>query len=321
MKVLEQVDLRQNKLICLPPSIKSLALLEKLNLEDNPKFELPEGLGEKKSQTILTGAGIFSGRFVVSHADMRGKRWNMEDAVVTRCKYRSKDDEDFFAVYDGHGGDKASIYAAQRHPEILAEQLSELEAEKGVRAALLDEDDVIAAVRTSFIETSKEMTHDNIKRSGTTAIISLILGSKMYIANVGDSRAVCYRHGIATRVSLDHKPDLPEEEKRIRNLGGFVSPNGRVVGMLAVSRAFGDLDLQPFVSASPYINVVDITDMPDFLIIACDGVWDVISDKAACEVINSEPGDVVRAAMKLRDLAYLYGSQDNISVVVVKFKP
>ena len=99
-----------------------------------------------------------------------------------------------------------------------------------------------------------------------------------------------------------------------------MSPNGRVVGMLAVSRAFGDLDLQPFVSASPYRNVVDITDMPDFLIIACDGVWDVISDKAACEIVLSERGDVVRAAMKLRDLAYLYGSLDNISVVVVRLK-
>ena len=47
---------------------------------------------------------------------------------MTTCRYRSKEDEDFFAVYDGHGGDKASLFAAQRHPEILAEQLSELEA-------------------------------------------------------------------------------------------------------------------------------------------------------------------------------------------------
>jgi len=113
----------------------------------------------------------------------------------------------------------------------------------------------------------------------------------MYVANVGDSRAVIYKDGQVSRISFDHKPDLPEEEvgfshlffkqklaccsvptifpysqKRIRNLGGFVSPNGRVVGMLAVSRAFGDLDLQPFVSADPYVDVVDIQDPPDFLI-------------------------------------------------------
>lgn len=61
-------------------------------------------------------------------------------------------------------------------------------------------------------------------------------------------------------------------QKRIRNLGGFVSPNGRVVGMLAVSRAFGDLDLQPFVSAYPFVNVVDIANRPDFLVVACDGI-------------------------------------------------
>jgi len=64
--------LKQNKLVCLPPSLKTLGLLERLNLEDNPKFELPEGLGDKKTQTILTGAGHSSGRFVVAHADMRG---------------------------------------------------------------------------------------------------------------------------------------------------------------------------------------------------------------------------------------------------------
>jgi hypothetical protein len=58
-----------------------------------------------------------------------------------------------------------------------------------------------------------------------------------------------------------------DEQKRIRNLGGFVSPNGRVVGMLAVSRAFGDLDLQPFISADPYVDVIDIADPPDFLIL------------------------------------------------------
>jgi len=164
------------------------------------------------------------------------------------------------------------------------------------------------------------MTHENIKKSGTTAIISLILGTKMYIANVGDSRAVTAKSGEGTRVSMDHKPDLPEEEKRIRNLGGFVSPNGRVVGMLAVSRAFGDVDLQPFVSAYPYINVVDVADAPEFLIIACDGVWDVVSDQSACDIVLSEKGDVVRACMKLRDMAYQYGSQDNISVVLVDMR-
>lgn len=135
---------------------------------------------------------------------------------------------------------------------------------------------------------------------------------------------------------------LVRAQKRIRNLGGFVSPNGRVVGMLAVSRAFGDLDLQPFISADPYVDVVDITDPPDFLIMvrtscaaainpsvthlsflcdkACDGVWDVISDEAACRIVASESDDILKASMKLRDFAYLFGSQDNISVVILKFK-
>eukprot|EP01089_Gocevia_fonbrunei_P004862 TRINITY_DN1493_c0_g1_i1.p1 TRINITY_DN1493_c0_g1~~TRINITY_DN1493_c0_g1_i1.p1 ORF type:complete len:266 (+),score=71.21 TRINITY_DN1493_c0_g1_i1:348-1145(+) len=252
-----------------------------------------------------------STRFEVCHADMKGKRMTMEDAVVANVLFRTTSDEGFFAVYDGHGGEKAAQYAAKRHPEILEEQLKGCEG--------LDEDDVIDAIRTSFVDCSKEMTPSNIKRSGTTAVTTVVLGNKLYVADVGDSRAVMWRDGKALRISLDHKPDLPSEEKRIRNLNGFVSPNGRVVGMLAVSRALGDVDLQPFVSAEPFVDVFDIAQPPDFLVMACDGVWDVLSDESACAIISGE-SDIVRAAMKVRDCAYSYGSQDNISVVLVKFK-
>lgn len=332
MKGLELIDARHNKLCYLPPTLKSLNFLEKIDLGDNPSFPLPPELFAKKTLTIETASSKTSGRYSVAKAEMKGKRWTMEDAVVTLCGYRGNETDDYLAVFDGHGGDKAAQYAAKRHHDILEEQLKALEAaraeaektakSKGVKGTerLVDEDDVIEAIKASFIECSREMTHDNIKKSGTTAVVTVCLGTKMYVANVGDSRAVIYKDGQVTRISLDHKPDLPEEEKRIRNLGGFVSPNGRVVGMLAVSRAFGDLDLQPFISADPYVDVIDIADPPDFLILACDGVWDVISDEAACRIVASESDDILKASMKLRDYAYLFGSQDNISVIIVKFK-
>ncbi len=71
---MELLDLRYNKLFCLPPSLKTLGFLERIILEDNPPFELPEGLGEKKTQTIVRGSSVQKGKFLVTHADMQGTK-------------------------------------------------------------------------------------------------------------------------------------------------------------------------------------------------------------------------------------------------------
>src|SRR5690606_3224650 len=123
--------------------------------------------------------------------------------------------------------------------------------------------------------------------------------------------------GGALRLTRDHRPDVPSEEKRIRRLGGFVSPNGRVVGMLGVSRSLGDASYSPFVSADPFVDVFEIDEEEmEFIVIGCDGGGDVISDELAMRVVREER-DVGRAAMKLRDMAYAFGSPDNISVIVI----
>jgi len=207
---------------------------------------------------------------------------------------------------------------ANKHPGILDGMLRELR-EKGRWG---NRTDIKEAIRTSFHKANAEMSPENIKDSGTTAIVCLCLTDHMYIANVGDTRAVAWKHGKAKRLSVDHKPHMHEEEKRIRNLGGFVI-NGRVCGQLAVSRAFGDCTLQTCgVTPDPYVKVIDMNDPPEFIILACDGVWDKISDQWAGEIVASEienNNDIVRACVKLRDFAYLYGSTDNISVVLIQF--
>lgn len=150
----------------------------------------------------------------------------------------------------------------------------------------------------------------------------------MYIANAGDSRAVLLRDNTTVRVTVDHKPDIPEEQVRIEKSGGVVTKVtnkqgktiSRVNGMLAVSRALGDIFLQPYVTSEPEVFQFELNNNNKVLILACDGVWDVLSDEETTEIASSEVNPEM-AAVKIRDAALAKGSADNISVIVVRFPP
>ena len=140
---------------------------------------------------------------------------------------------------------------------------------------------------------------------------------------MGDSRAVICRNQKALRLSYDHKPYGKVEEGRIRSLGGSViGETGRVNGLLAVSRSIGDFYMHPWVIDEPFSKLYDYGGENDdeFIIIACDGIWDEVADEVAVKLVRKEQGDVFRASCKLRDYAYILGSDDNISVIVVKLK-
>jgi serine/threonine protein phosphatase PrpC len=144
--------------------------------------------------------------------------------------------------------------------------------------------------------------------------------ARLIIANTGDQRLVLCRNGKAIQVTVDHKPDAPEELDRIRRGGGFVAENRRVNGVLALSRALGDVDLQPHVTYVPDIFFMDLQEDDEFLIMACDGLWDVVSSEQAVQLVQSEHADPIRSATKLRDYAHCLNSTDNISVVVFQLR-
>lgn len=100
--------------------------------------------------------------------------------------------------------------------------------------------------------------------AGTTALIAILEGSKLTVANVGDSRGVmCDFKGNAIPLSFDHKPQSAREHKRIQEAGGFIAFKGvwRVSGILATSRAMGDYPLKPnLVIADPDILMFDLAD-------------------------------------------------------------
>jgi protein phosphatase PTC1 len=141
----------------------------------------------------------------------------------------------------------------------------------------------------------------------------------LYTANAGDGRIVLCQGGKAIRLSYDHKASDKREQQRIQEAGGFVA-HDRVAGVLAVSRALGDEELKEFVIGRPFTAKVKLTKESQFLILACDGLWDVCSDQEACHLIQGVVSrDQKAAATILVDYAMQAGSTDNISVMVVYF--
>eukprot|EP01101_Sappina_pedata_P007860 TRINITY_DN4234_c0_g2_i1.p1 TRINITY_DN4234_c0_g2~~TRINITY_DN4234_c0_g2_i1.p1 ORF type:complete len:219 (-),score=56.94 TRINITY_DN4234_c0_g2_i1:25-681(-) len=147
----------------------------------------------------------------------------------------------------------------------------------------------------------------------------LITPSRIYFANAGDSRVVlASKNGSICQVTLDHKPDAPSEKERVEKTGGFVTESKRVNGVLALSRALGDVEFQPAITHVPDLFQHTMSDEYELMIVACDGLWDVVSNQEAVKIASEEPSPS-KAAVRLRDLAYILGSTDNISIIIVKF--
>ncbi|THH19969.1 hypothetical protein EW146_g1299 [Bondarzewia mesenterica] len=140
----------------------------------------------------------------------------------------------------------------------------------------------------------------------------------LYVANAGDARGVLCRSGRAVRLTYDHKGTDRQEAKRIMDSGGFVM-SGRVNGVLAVTRSLGDSSMKDFVVGSPYTTETEMTEEDEFLILACDGIWDVMEDQAAVDFVRRthNPQDASTALLKEALKRY---TNDNITVMVIRLK-
>uniref|UniRef100_A0A2K5N495 protein-serine/threonine phosphatase n=1 Tax=Cercocebus atys TaxID=9531 RepID=A0A2K5N495_CERAT len=167
-----------------------------------------------------------------------------------------------------------------------------------------DEDDTEEAEEDDEEEEEEEMMVPGMEGkeepgsdSGTTAVVALIRGKQLIVANAGDSRCVVSEAGKALDMSYDHKPEDEVELARIKNAGGKVTMDGRVNGGLNLSRAIGDhfykrnKNLPPeeqMISALPDIKVLTLTDDHEFMVIACDGIWNVMSSQEVVDFIQSK---------------------------------
>ncbi|KAK5631948.1 hypothetical protein RRF57_007661 [Xylaria bambusicola] len=156
-----------------------------------------------------------------------------------------------------------------------------------------------------------ESTHARLKGTATRQRV-------LYTANVGDARIILCRAGKALRLSYDHKGSDENEGKRIANAGGLIL-NNRVNGVLAVTRALGDSYMKDLVTGHPYTTETVIQpELDEFIIIACDGLWDVCSDQEAVDLIRDKP-DPIAASKLLVDHALARFSTDNLSCMIIRF--
>ncbi|KAF9335605.1 Protein phosphatase 2C 1 [Podila minutissima] len=257
--------------------------------------------------------------FAVGVAEDRNKRCRrtMEDTHAFIYNYEGITGHGFFAIFDGHAGKSAADWCGQHFHEVLGRILEERGSEQDV--------DVQELVNDAFLAVDEQLAValQQGRASGCTAIMAYIRKEGndrvLYTGNVGDARAVLCHKGKAVRLSYDHKGSDTTEAQRILDVGGFVM-NNRVNGVLAVTRALGDSSMKEFVIGAPYTTRTEVGPDNPYLILACDGLWDVCTDQEAVDLIK----DVVcpsKASQILLDHALQKFSTDNISVMVVRLRP
>eukprot|EP00831_Metopus_contortus_P073593 TRINITY_DN6712_c0_g1_i2.p2 TRINITY_DN6712_c0_g1~~TRINITY_DN6712_c0_g1_i2.p2 ORF type:complete len:340 (+),score=65.34 TRINITY_DN6712_c0_g1_i2:164-1183(+) len=289
---------------------------------------------------------------------MQGWRLNMEDAHIATVKFGGDPQAALFGVFDGHGGREVAEYASRHLPEELLKN-SDYASGKYDRAlintflkidSMLDSATARAEIEKMRLEFNTksaaspskrgldEMEEEGPEMKGCTANVVLLKNRTLYIANAGDSRAVLAKKGKAEELSIDHKPDMESELKRITKAGGKVE-EGRVEGNLNLSRAFGDLrykqnrklkQSEQMISPEPDVRVEKLTPDCDFLVMGCDGIYETKTSQQIVDFFYSE----LKGAAPLKPVVSKFMDSvlspdymktegegcDNMTCILVKFK-
>ncbi|CAK8671130.1 protein phosphatase 1A-like [Clavelina lepadiformis] len=268
-------------------------------------------------------------------SSMQGWRVDMEDSHTAKLSLDGLPNWSFFAVFDGHAGSKVAEYSSQHLLEVILEQknIKQLISDGGENE---EEELIKKAVTEAFLKldvTMREISDakNGFDRSGSTSVCVLISPSRYYFINCGDSRAMLCRQGEVHFATADHKPNNPIERERIQNAGGSVMIQ-RVNGSLAVSRALGDYEYknvenkgptEQLVSPEPDITVIERNSKEDeFLVLACDGIYDVSTNEELCSYIMSRlriTENLTDICNDVVDMSLNKGSRDNMTLVLLGF--
>ncbi|XWS26782.1 hypothetical protein CRYUN_Cryun26dG0059700 [Craigia yunnanensis] len=279
-----------------------------------------------------------------------GRRKEMEDAVAVIPAFMSRTCDHvggctapgsrtsteispihFFGVYDGHGGSQVAKFCAERMHAVIAEEWEREMIESSGWQKRWE-----VAFSSSFERADNEVLTAEVapEMVGSTAVVVVLSGCQIITSNCGDSRAVLCRGTETIPLTVDQKPDRQDELMRIEREGGrVINWNGaRVFGVLAMSRAIGDRYLRPWIIPVPEITFMTRTDEDECLILASDGLWDVMTNEEAgelaCRLLRQRRRSLMAngvspaqaVADNLTEIAVGRNSSDNISIIVVDLK-
>ncbi|MGA8163577.1 MAG: PP2C family protein-serine/threonine phosphatase [Waddliaceae bacterium] len=285
--------------------------------------DFPLGISEVRDMIFQEGVGSTLeksvGGYHVCIVTAQGPREGMEDAhLATEIEVNVEEKKHrfcLFGVFDGHGGAGCADYVQKYLPTAVQQQIE-------AKGSITDLN-LYNAITRAFVLLNDQWLHLSMQQtgqkdvSGTTATVAIIDQESIWVANVGDSRAVLGLNGKAIQLTEDAKPTMEKYIDEILFRGGSISW-GRVDGTLDMARSIGDLN-HPSVSARPVLKKIDRNRIPadgcNCLFIACDGLWDVIDPQQVVEL--AEGKTVKETAIILRTLAFERGSWDNLTVMAI----
>jgi serine/threonine protein phosphatase PrpC len=266
----------------------------------------------------------------VHSVSLKGRRVNNEDKHNIILNEDGHIPEyanvNYLGIYDGHGGKYVSKYLSDNLPILFMDKLVKYPLKRNY---ILD----------SFknINDQLETNHKNYTtHCGSTCLVVIhyksLKDGQYYInlMNTGDSRCIICRDNLGIPLSKDHKPHWPEERHRIQQLGGKIYYDGDDYRIkdLSVSRAFGDFAASPYVTYVPDIYRYRLEKNDKFIVLACDGLWDRLSNQEVVNFILTECYDSstttrinknVNIAKKLGEYAIQRGSNDNVTIIIIFF--
>ena len=237
----------------------------------------------------------------------------MEDFVLIKHPFLSmeKNNLSLFGIFDGHGGDFVSKYLKENFASVLEKNIK-INYSSNFRSIL----------KTSIESIDKDLEKFNeAENCGSTGTIVIVNNNSLYCANVGDSKCFYISKNNVVQISEDHNCTNQNERDELKKKGVLIFQN-RVFGCLALTRAFGDNALKKDeVGCEPSIKKIFLDkNNVKFIIIASDGIWDVVNEEKLWEIYNGlKNGTSEEFCNELVDFAMNNGSTDNISCIVLSF--
>lgn len=250
-----------------------------------------------------------------SHTDIGPRRTNEDEhirvddlSVPLGSLYNWPLPGAFYAVFDGHGGSDAAAYIKNNAMRLFFED-ADFPQTSAVNQAFLEE--LVNSHSRAFLLADQALADESSVDAycGTTAITALVLGRHLVVANAGDCRAVLCRKGVAVQMSEDHRPTSLLERQRVEGLGGIIE-YGYLNGSVSP------------LTAEPEVQQTLLTEEDEFMIIGCDGIWDVMSNQEAVNIVSNElrlHNDPQQSASELVNQVLCRDSNDNLTAIVVCF--